>query len=141
MPDVNKNNLKRQKEIGLRIRALQNDANLSQEELAKKVNLDRAVLSRIENGTRPVRDTELIAFSQTLNVSTDYILGNNEKLFKSPAWATEDDKIDLDKMLQSNVQMGFGGMDWNQDDKEKIRRVLQSIYWDQLKELRDKNKK
>lgn len=141
MPDINEDNLRRQKEIGLRIRALQNDANLSQEQLAQKVNMDRAVLSRIENGTRPVRDTELIAFSQTLNVSTDYILGNNEKSFKSPDWATEGDRIDLDKMLQSNIQMGFGGMDWNKADKVKIRRVLESLFWDQLKELRENGKK
>ena len=48
---------------------------LNQKELAESLGMNRSVLNRIENGTRPVRDDELKLFADYFNVSADYLLG------------------------------------------------------------------
>lgn len=50
---------------------------LNQKELAESLGMNRSVLNRIENGTRPVRDDELKLFADYFNVSADYLLGRD----------------------------------------------------------------
>ena len=50
---------------------------LNQKELAESLGVNRSVLNRIENGTRPVRDDELKLFADYFNVSADYLLGRD----------------------------------------------------------------
>jgi len=57
-----------------RIVELRNNQRLSQKELAQRLKIDRSVLSRIEGGTRPIRDDELKLFADYFNVSADYLL-------------------------------------------------------------------
>ena len=47
---------------------------LTQKELGERTGINQSVLSRIESGTRPVRDDELKIFADFFNVSTDYLL-------------------------------------------------------------------
>ena len=60
---------------------------LNQKELAEKLNINRSVLNRIENGTRPVRDDELKIIADYFNVSADYLLGRETP--KAPALSDE----------------------------------------------------
>ena len=54
---------------------LRENLGLNQRELAEALYMNRSVLNRIENGTRPVRDDELKIFADYFNVSADYLLG------------------------------------------------------------------
>lgn len=64
----------------LKIARLIQKPSLSQKELIAKLQIygvevpDNAI-SRIESGTRPVTDIELVAFSRILNVSVVWLLG------------------------------------------------------------------
>lgn len=60
---------------------------LNQKELAENLNMNRSVLNRIENGTRPVRDDELKIIADYFNVSADYLLGRETP--KAPALSDE----------------------------------------------------
>lgn len=97
MPEKN-DAVERQKIIGSRIKYLQEQAKLSQEELADKVSLNRAVVSRIENGTRPIRDAELESFADVFNVTTDYILGRKVDLGDTPVAAHLRGDISIDDL-------------------------------------------
>lgn len=53
---------------------------LTQQDLSARlevrgVHLDRAGISKIEQGSRAVSDIELVAFSDALNVSVSWLLG------------------------------------------------------------------
>ncbi|KZU45401.1 Phage repressor [Lactiplantibacillus plantarum] len=37
--------------------------------------------------------------------------------------------------------MGYGEMSMSPEDREKVRNVIEGIYWDRLKELREKGEK
>jgi transcriptional regulator with XRE-family HTH domain len=63
--------------IGERIKNLREKRDWSQRELAKRTKLHTSVLNRIENNLRPVKDEELVIFSDIFGVSSDYLLGND----------------------------------------------------------------
>ena len=65
---------------GVRIKEARKRLNLSQENLAAKlqtegVNIERDSVSRIEIGTRFVADYELLVLCRILNVTPEYLLG------------------------------------------------------------------
>jgi len=124
-----------------RIINLRESHNWSQKDLAEKMGFNKVTMNKIEHGNRSITNDELLKFANIFEVTTDYLLGNNEKEHKSPDWATESDRIDLDKLLQSNTPMGYGKMSMSPEDREKVRNVIEGIYWDRLKELREKGEK
>lgn len=60
--------------LGGRIKALRETMRISQDELAQKLNLDRASLSHIENDKRSLKADELVLLSKSLNISIDELL-------------------------------------------------------------------
>jgi len=68
MSDVNKL-------LARRVRALREQVGLTQEELARKVEVSRPALSQIENGARKVTAEELMELSDALNVTPGRLLG------------------------------------------------------------------
>jgi len=68
MADVNKL-------LAQQVKALREQAGLSQEELARRIGLSRPALSQIEAGVRRARPDELVRLSQELNVSVGVLLG------------------------------------------------------------------
>lgn len=59
------------------IKYLRVKSNLTQKELASKININHSVLSRLENGERPLKTIELLSLADFFNVSTDYILNRS----------------------------------------------------------------
>ena len=57
-----------------RIRELREDNDLTQKQLAKKLNCSQQVYSNYELGQRDIPTDILIKLSKLYNVSTDYIL-------------------------------------------------------------------
>ena len=65
---------------GESVKAARKKLNLSQENLAAKLQLEGVIIerdsvSRIELGTRFIADYELLALCKILNVSPEYLLG------------------------------------------------------------------
>ena len=65
--------------IGLRIRQIRSERNLTQEELAEKADTDHTVISRIEGGRNLTVET-LIKIANALDISTDYLLEESLKI-------------------------------------------------------------
>ena len=61
--------------VSTRVSNLRKDCDLTQKELSDKIGMNQSVLNRIEKGTRPLRDDELVAIADFFNVSADYLLG------------------------------------------------------------------
>lgn len=60
-----------------KIKYLRVKSNLTQKELASKININHSVLSRLESGERPLKTNELLSLADFFNVSTDYILNRS----------------------------------------------------------------
>lgn len=69
--------------VGERIKILRNNANLSQRDLARElqllgIDMDKNVITRIETNKRYVTDFELQALKQIFKVSYDYLIDGVE---------------------------------------------------------------
>lgn len=120
-----------------RIKFLANKQGKSVNDVELELGYSKNTLYRLKKTNPSAKKLEEIA--DYFDVSTDYLLGRESK---APTWATEDDKIDLDKWLQSNVPMGFQGMDMDDETKIKVRAFLEGVFWeDKQKHRNDDNKK
>ncbi|MEK4924146.1 helix-turn-helix transcriptional regulator [Cytobacillus sp. FSL R5-0569] len=69
--------------IGERIVLLREKKGWKQKDLADKVNINVSVMNRIEKGTRPLTDVEIINISNALEVSTDHLLKGEDYHLKA----------------------------------------------------------
>lgn len=89
-------------DFGLRLKELRVSRNLSQEEVAKRLNLTRSTISAYESNVKsPPKDT-IRSFAYLYNVSADYLLGiENRKALYLDGFTEEQQSIIedfLDKM-------------------------------------------
>ncbi len=78
--------------IGDKLTYLRNSNNLSQAELAKKLNINRSSIGMFESNARtPTTDT-LVRYAQFFNVSIDYLMGtsqnSNAEKYTIPVYAS-----------------------------------------------------
>lgn len=67
------------KEMGKRISSRRKSLNLTQENLAEKMNVSIQMISNLELGKKAIRPDNLAKLCSILNVSADYILTGHEK--------------------------------------------------------------
>lgn len=68
------------KQIGIRIKKLREELNLSQNEFAGRLNLRREAITNLENGKRKITAEELAKISQILNISVDALLDPDKEI-------------------------------------------------------------
>lgn len=64
-------------DFGLRIKKLRQSKNLTQLQIAKRLNISKSMISAYENDIRLPSYDVLIKLSRIFNVSTDFLLGIN----------------------------------------------------------------
>ncbi|MCH5384658.1 XRE family transcriptional regulator [Limosilactobacillus reuteri] len=106
-------------DLAIRIVDLREKKNITQTELAKKMDLDKSSMSKIENGTRKVSSDEVAKLANIFNVSTDYLLGRKE-LSK----ADQVHNATVDEAL--GTIMSFEGQPVTEHDKKVMKDLLES---------------
>ena len=66
-------------DFGNRLKTLRKQNNYTQQQLASRLNLTKSVISAYENGLRLPSYEILITISRIFKVSTDYLLGLEQK--------------------------------------------------------------
>lgn len=121
--------------IGDRLTQLRNKKGLTQDQIADALGVKRARYNSWENNiAKP--DIEMIAKLASFHkVTSDYLLGVDSPI---PEWATSKDKRDFKSMLEDNAEVMFDGVPISDDDKEKIKRVMEAMFWDAKKKNKRK---
>lgn len=109
-------------ELARRIIDLRERNNMTQVELAKKINLSKSKMSKIESGDRRVTSDELAAFAEVFGVSTDYLLGRPEK------HKEDQEELDLERALDN--AHSFSGKPLSDHDRKVAKDVLRSLFQD-----------
>lgn len=68
------------KKLGKRIKRIRGDADLSQEDLAKRLKINRVAVSQIENGERKLSAEEVAELSKTFGVTADILLDLEQEI-------------------------------------------------------------
>lgn len=115
---------------GHRIRDARESKGIFQGELAKMANINKSVMSRIENGDRAVRDDELREIAKCLNVSADYLIGRS-----SEPMLTRADQRDIacnvedmkQRLEQGSLKMSLYGEEISDEVKKFILDQIENI--------------
>ena len=97
-------------EIGEKIERLLTQTNMTQRELAKKINLDETTLSRIIKGERAPKIETVANIATSLHVTTDYLL-DVERL----------DDFDIKKEIRL---LARNSSKMTQEDKKELINIL-----------------
>lgn len=100
--------------IGKRISTVLDKLNMTQRELAQKINVTEVTIGRYINDVREPKGSILREIAVALGVTTDYLLGST----KDPSLTTKDEK-DISKKLESILDE-MGGSDALMFDGEKM---------------------
>ncbi|MGF7057763.1 helix-turn-helix domain-containing protein [Brassicibacter mesophilus] len=108
--------------IGDRISSLRKELNLNQKELADKVGLTEASLSRYENNLREPKAEIIARIAKVLGCSTDYLLGQTD--IKEQIVSSKSDIYDYTKLYEYGIDYktykGFEDKILNKLIKENI---------------------
>ncbi|OAQ55533.1 helix-turn-helix domain-containing protein [Enterococcus thailandicus] len=115
-----------------KIKDLTRQQGISVRELEKRLGYSNGYFSKWK--TVSPNSDGLSKVADYFNVSVDYLLGRNQ----APEWADEDDLIELDKLLESNVNMAYGGETLTPEEKQRVKDVMTGLFWEFRK--RDKEK-
>ena len=129
--------------LGKNVKQYRKQRGLTQHELAQKANLSRSYLADVEaDRYNPSVDT-LKSIAEALNIGLHVLLGeeridSNDSEHSVPEWATKKDVRDFKKMLEEDPEIMFDGVPLDEEDREKIKRVMEAIFWDAKKKNKRK---
>lgn len=119
-----------------RLRYARKRKKLTQEQLAAKVSTTKGTISNYENGYSSPSNEMLIDLAEALEVTTDFLLGNDtkEKLPELTPKEERDIAKDLEKILSSldNPNEGYSHFDGqsiddlDEDDRELLKAALET---------------
>ncbi|HHA5456029.1 TPA: helix-turn-helix domain-containing protein [Enterococcus faecium] len=118
-----------------RIKELAHKRGISITQLEEELNIPKNTIYQWKNRTPSTKRLQLVA--DYFNVTTDYLLGRNQV----PDWATKDEVVELDKLLDSNVNMSYGGETLTPEQVQRVKDILIGTFWDIVKENKEKGKK
>lgn len=111
------------KSLGSNIRYLRESQNLSQKDLANRLNVGTSTLSQYENNIRVPSDDIKIKIADYFNVTVDYLLGRS-----SNPRLTKKDELDIQRQLEDmkrdftrgTLRMSIDGQEIDDEIKEFI---------------------
>ena len=112
------------------LKKLRKDKNLTQDELAQKINSSRSNIANYENGKNMPSVEILQKLSELFDVSTDYLLGKSDQ--RNP------EKVNIEEV---DVAFSSGYKGLNDTNKMIIQNTLEALLAKQEKEKKDKENK
>lgn len=123
-------------DVSEKINNLIAERGISRYKLAKESAVPYTTLVKILDGvTKNPQIDSLKLIADYFGKPLDYFMGEQDD--SAPDWATSRDKRDLKRMLEDEEPVMFDGVPIADEDKEKIKRVMEAMFWD----AREKNKK
>ncbi len=118
-------------EFGEKIKTVRSKLGISQSALAKKTQLSLRSIQNYESGQRHPANIEIVKrLADVLGVSYEYLLDDTSKYVIDAAdRAGQNAAEDIDRLL-SDVQGFFAGGKLSQNDKDKVMRAINEIYWE-----------
>jgi len=114
-----------------RLVKLREEKGLSQYEVADRLGIKRPRYNAWEQGLAKPRADMINKLAEFFEVSPDYLFGFEQP--SAPSWATSKDIRDFKKMLEEDAPVMFDGAPLDEEDKEKVLKVMEAIFWDAKK--------
>ncbi|SDW31507.1 helix-turn-helix domain-containing protein [Paenibacillus sp. PDC88] len=122
-----------------KISELMDEQGITKYRLSKETGVSYTGLTKILSGqTKHPQIDSLQAIANFFSKPLDYFTNEDtEDEQQAPEWATAKDRRDFKKLLEEDEPIMFDGLPVSNDDKEKLKRVMEAMFWD----AKEKNKK
>lgn len=134
--------------LGLRLKMLRTENNLTQEEFGKPYNLKKSTISQYESGSSRPDDELKKQIAIDYNVSLDWLMGNSD--IKEPATKiltnikpdnySKKEQKNHDTFMEDAKALFMNG-ELDEDDKEKIFKDISDLFWESKKINKEKSSK
>lgn len=114
-----------------------------QKDVARKLGITESAYGFYEQGRREPSHETLQQLADIFDVQIDYLLGRtddptppektSDPQTNIPSWATRKDVRDFKKMLEEDAPVMFDGVPLDDEDREKVLKVMEAIFWDAKK--------
>ena len=122
-----------------KIKALRTHSNMTQQDLAKKLNVTLRTIANYESGVSyPKRRETYSELADVLNVNTNYLLTEDEEFIISASEQYGKNGAKQAKLLVSELMALFSGGNLDEEDKDEMMKSLQDAYWISKKKKNDK---
>lgn len=122
--------------LGRRMKDKRKSMGYTQKEVADKIGIARTTYAMYESENRDPDTKTLENLADFYGVSTDYLLGRDV-----PEWASQDDVIELQTLLEENVNMAYGGESLTEEEKQRVKDILTTLFWDKLQKKKEGGKR
>lgn len=118
-------------EFGEKIKARRLELKISQQTLALNSGLSLRSIQNYESGQRHPANVSIIKdIAKVLNISYEYLLDDKAQyIIDAAARGGEQAALDVDKLI-SNIHAIFAGGELSQENKDKVMRAVNEIYWE-----------
>ena len=126
-----------------RLKSLRQQKKMRQKDVAEKLGITESAYGFYEQGRREPSHETLQQLADIFEVPIDYLLGRTDDptppektpnpQTNIPSWATRKDIRDFKKMLEEDAPVMFDGVPLDEEDKEKVLKVMEAIFWDAKK--------
>lgn len=121
-----------------KIELAMNEHKISRYKLAKDTGIAYTTITQILNGrTKNPQVAALQKIANYFGLPLDHFTKEDKEETNAPVWATNKDMRDFKKMLEEDEPIMFDGVPMSAEDKEKIKRIMEALFW----EAKDMNKK
>lgn len=125
-----------------KIKALRKHQNLTQQELAKKLNVTLRTIANYESGiSYPKKRETYKDLANVLKVNTNYLLTEDEEFILQAKEAYGSGSAKQAKLLISELTALFAGGKLDEEDKDEMMKSIQDAYWISKKKTENKKNK
>lgn len=125
-----------------KIRALRKHQNLTQQELAKKLNVTLRTVANYESGVSYPKKRDMYKeLADALKVNTNYLLTEDEEFILQAKEQYGSGSARQAKILISELTALFSGGKLDEEDKDEMMKAIQEAYWISKKKTTNKKSK
>ncbi len=123
--------------FGSKIKMLRNERNMTQPDLAAELGVTVRTVAYYENDERQPKKTTIIKLCKIFDVSTDYLLSDNESFLIDAAEKYGYRGKKKAESFINETALLFAGGELSEKDQDKVFKAITEIYW----RSKEKNKK
>lgn len=130
-------------ELGNYLKELRGDRSLREIAERSKGKLSHNVISTAEKGVGTHGNAyipspeKLKAFSDVYGVSYTKLMSLAGYSEDTPEWASTKDIIELERLLDNDVNMAYGGESLTEAEKQRVKDILTTLFWDKLQKKKE----
>ncbi|TLQ08805.1 helix-turn-helix transcriptional regulator [Marinilactibacillus psychrotolerans] len=115
-----------------RLKLLRKNKGLTQKELADILHVSQQTVGSWEVGRAFPDESTVNKLSTFFNVSIDYLYGKDV-----PGWASSEDVVELEKVLEDNVNMSYGGENLTEEEKQRVKDIITGLFWEKAQKRKE----